>query len=281
MKYIKLNNNVEMPSIGIGTFLLKPIDAEKSVSIALNNGYRLIDTANFYGNEKAVGRAIRNSGVPREEIFVSSKIWPNEYNNEFSVEETLNRLGLDYLDLLFLHQPTGDILKGYKQLEKAYKEGKIRAIGLSNFEDKFLDKILKEAEIKPQIMQLECNPFFPQDKFRSRLDDLGIVIMSWYPLGGKGHTKELLNNEIIVSLANKYNKAPAQIILRWHIQMGFSVIPGSKNEKHIKDNIDLFDFELSDEDMNEIAKINNGKKRFKFNFLTLLAMRLIKPRYEK
>ena len=281
MKYIKLNNNVEMPSIGIGTFLLKPIDAEKSVSIALNNGYRLIDTANFYGNEKAVGRAIRNSGVPREEIFVSSKIWPNEYNNEFSVEETLNRLGLDYLDLLFLHQPTGDILKGYKQLEKAYKEGKIRAIGLSNFEDKFLDKILKEAEIKPQIMQLECNPFFPQDKFRNRLDDLGIVIMSWYPLGGKGHTKELLNNEIIVSLANKYNKAPAQIILRWHIQMGFSVIPGSKNEKHIKDNIDLFDFELSDEDMNEIAKINNGKKRFKFNFLTLLAMRLIKPRYEK
>ena len=261
MKEFKLNNGITMPSVGIGTFLLEPKDAENSVKEALKLGYRLIDTANAYMNERAVGRGIKESGVDRKEIFLSTKLWPTEYENPNAVDETLERLGTNYIDLLFIHQPTKNWREGYKQLVNAYKKGKIKAIGISNFESE-INEVLAEFDVKPQVIQVECHPFFPQDELRTITKKEEIKIMSWYPLGGKDMTGELLNNPIIINLANKYHKSTAQIVLRWHTQMGFIVIPGSKNVEHIKDNIDIFDFCLSNEDMNEISKLNKHQRRY-------------------
>ena len=262
MKEFKLNNGITMPSVGIGTFLLEPKDAENSVREALKLGYRLIDTANAYMNERAVGRGMKESGVDRKDIFLSTKLWPSEYENPNAVEETLERLGTDYIDLLFIHQPTKNWREGYKQLIKAYKEGKIRAIGISNFEGEYIDSLLKEFDVIPQVIQVECHPFYPQTDLRKTTDKYDIKIMSWYPLGGKGMTAELLDSDIIKNMANKYHKSPAQIVLKWHNEMGFIVIPGSKNVDHIKDNINIFDFELTKDDMNEISKLDSGKRRY-------------------
>ena len=280
MKNFKLNNGVLMPSVGIGTYLLEPADAENSVREALKMGYRLIDTANAYCNEKAVGRGMRASGVKREEIFLSTKLWASEYENQNAVDETLERLGVDYIDLLFIHQATKNWRKGYDQLVKAYKEGKIRAIGISNFE-KHINEVLEEYDVKPQVIQVECHPFFPQDELRKVTDKVDIKIMSWYPLGGKGMTGELLNNPIIVNIAKKHHKSAAQVVLKWHVQMGFIVIPGSKNVNHIRDNISIFDFELDNEDMNNIAKLNVGKRRFEADDDRIEQFALWHPTYEK
>ena len=280
MKEFKLNNGVIMPSVGIGTFLLEPKDAENSVIEALKMGYRLIDTANAYINERAVGRGMRSSGVKREDIFLSTKLWPSEYENPNAVNETLERLETDYIDLLFIHQPTKNWREGYKQLVKAYKEGKIRTIGVSNFENQIAD-VLKEFDIKPQVIQVECHPFYPQDELRKITGKEDIRIMSWYPLGGKGMTGELLNNPIVISIAEKHHKSPAQVVLKWHTQMGFIVIPGSKNVDHIKDNIDIYDFELDDVDMNEMAKLNIGKRRYEADDDRVEQYALWQPTYEK
>lgn len=280
MKEFKLNNGVLMPSVGIGTFLLEPKDAENSVREALKMGYRLIDTANVYVNERAVGRGMRSSGVKREDIFLSTKLWPSEYENPNAVNETLERLETDYIDLLFIHQPTKNWREGYKQLVKAYKEGKIRTIGVSNFENQIAD-VLKEFDIKPQVIQVECHPFYPQDELRKITGKEDIRIMSWYPLGGKGMTGELLNNPIVISIAEKHHKSPAQVVLKWHTQMGFIVIPGSKNVDHIKDNIDIYDFELDDVDMNEMAKLNIGKRRYEADDDRVEQYALWQPTYEK
>ena len=280
MKEFKLNNGVIMPSVGIGTFLLEPKDAENSVREALKMGYRLIDTANAYINERAVGRGMRSSGVKREDIFLSTKLWPSEYENPNAVNETLERLETDYIDLLFIHQPTKNWREGYKQLVKAYKEGKIRTIGVSNFENQIAD-VLKEFDIKPQVIQVECHPFYPQDELRKITGKEDIRIMSWYPLGGKGMTGELLNNPIVISIAEKHHKSPAQVVLKWHTQMGFIVIPGSKNVDHIKDNIDIYDFELDDVDMNEMAKLNIGKRRYEADDDRVEQYALWQPTYEK
>ena len=280
MKNFKLNNGVLMPSVGIGTYLLEPADAENSVREALKMGYRLIDTANAYCNEKAVGRGMRASGVKREDIFLSTKLWASEYENPNAVDETLERLGTDYIDLLFIHQATKNWRKGYDQLVKAYKEGKIRAIGISNFE-KHINEVLEEYDVKPQVIQVECHPFFPQDELRKVTDKVDIRIMSWYPLGGKGMTGELLNNPIIVNVAKKHHKSAAQVVLKWHVQMGFIVIPGSKNVNHIRDNISIFDFELDDEDMNNMAKLNVGKRRFEADDDRIEQFALWHPTYEK
>ena len=280
MKNFKLNNGVLMPSVGIGTYLLEPADAENSVREALKMGYRLIDTANAYCNERAVGRGMRASGVKRKDIFLSTKLWASEYENPNAVDETLERLGTDYIDLLFIHQATSNWRKGYDQLVKAYKEGKIRAIGISNFE-KHINEVLEEYDVKPQVIQVECHPFFPQDELRKVTDKVDIRIMSWYPLGGKGMTGELLNNPIIVNVAKKHHKSAAQVVLKWHVQMGFIVIPGSKNVNHIRDNISIFDFELDDEDMNNMAKLNVGKRRFEADDDRIEQFALWHPTYEK
>ena len=260
MEIIRLNNGVEMPDFGIGTFLLSPDEAERSVYEALQCGYRMVDTANAYMNEKAVGRAIRRSGVNREEIFVSTKLWPTVYEDNNAVDETLKRLGLDYVDLLFIHQPAGNYMAGYRQMEKAYKEGKIKAIGISNFHDEKLRDILENAQIKPQVIQTEAHPYFPQTALREELKDYDIRIMAWYPLGHGD--KALINEPVFAKLAEKYGKTPAQIILRWHTQMGFIVIPGSKNPDHVRENFDIFDFKLTDDEMKEIAAIDKGVRYY-------------------
>jgi len=263
MDYFKLNNGIKIPNIGIGTYMIEPDDAERAVEFALKDGYRLIDTANAYMNEKAVGRAIKKSGINRNEIFVSTKLWASVYEDDTAVDKTLDRLNLDYIDLLFIHQPTSNWKAGYKQLEKAYNEGKIKAIGVSNFEGEYIEELLQICEVKPQVIQVEAHPNFTQDDLRKITDKEDIKIMSWYPLGHGD--SNLINESVFTELAKKYNKSNAQIILKWHTQMGFIVIPGSKNLEHIKDNFDIFDFELTKEDMEKIKKSNKNIRYYNRN----------------
>ena len=258
MKYVILNNGIKMPTLGIGTFLISPPDAFNGVKEALKMGYRHIDTANMYGNERAVGRAIKESGVPRNEIFLATKIWPTEYHNPNIVEETLERLGVDFVDLLYVHQPAGDWKACYKMIEKAYKEGKTKAIGISNMEGHWLDELYSFCEIKPQVIQVECHPYFPQEELVEQIKKDDIKIVSWFPLGHGDPT--LLNQKVIGEIAKKHEVTNAQVLLRWQLDMGFTVIPGSKNVDHIKDNFDILKFKLDDEDMKKIATLNKNKK---------------------
>lgn len=254
MNYVTLNNGLNMPMAGIGTFLLTPDEAESAVLHALQCGYRLIDTANAYLNEKAVGRAMKKSGLPREEIFLETKLWPSFYQQADAVEKTLERLDTEYIDLLLIHQPAGDYMAGYRLMEEAYKAGKVKAIGLSNFSQEQIQEILAVCEIKPAVLQTEVHPYFQEKALKQFLGDMGIVIQAWYPLGHGD--KALLEEPLFTELANKYGKTNAQIILRWHIQDGNIVIPGSKNSAHIRDNFDLFDFTLTDGEMERIAAMD-------------------------
>ena len=279
METIKLNNGIECPVIGIGTFMLKPSDAQNSVREALKMGYSLVDTANAYVNERAVGRGIKESGLKREDVFISTKLWPSEYENENAVDETLERLGVDYVDLLYIHQPAGNRLAGYRQLEKAYKEGKAKSIGISNFEGKYIDELQHKWEIAPQFIQVEAHPYFTQKELRKTLDKYGIKLMSWYPLGHGD--KSLMEEPVFAELGKKYGKTPAQIILRWHTQMGFVVIPGSKNVAHIKDNLDILDFTLTDDGMNEIAKLDINKRYYHRTEEQLKSFAAWRPEFER
>ena len=260
MEYVTLNNGVKMPMAGIGTFLLSPDEAEASVLSALQCGYRLIDTANAYVNEKAVGRAMKRSGLKREEIFLETKLWPSFYEQDDAVDKTLARLDTDYIDLLLIHQPAGNYVAGYRQMEKAYKEGKVRAIGLSNFNEAQIREILEICEVKPSVLQTEVHPYSQEKALKQFLAQEGMVIQAWYPLGHGD--KALINEPLFTELAQKYGKSNAQIILRWHIQDGNIVIPGSKNADHIRDNFDLFDFSLSDEEMTKIAAMDQKKRYY-------------------
>ncbi len=279
METITLNNNLECPVIGIGTFMLAPADAENSVREALKMGYELVDTANAYVNERAVGRGIKESGVKREDVFLSTKLWPSEYENDNSVDETLERLGVDYVDLLYIHQPAGNWLAGYRQLEKAYKEGKAKSIGISNFEGKYIEELQTKWEIVPQFIQVEAHPYYTQTELRKILDKYDIKLMSWYPLGHGD--KSLINEPVFKKLGKKYGKSSAQIILRWHTQMGFVVIPGSKNVDHIKDNLDITDFRLSDDEMLEIAKLDKGVRYYHRTDAQLDQFAMWQPTFER
>ena len=260
MEYAMLNNGVKMPMAGIGTFLLSPDEAEASVLSALQCGYRLIDTANAYVNEKAVGRAMKRSGLNREEIFLETKLWPSFYEQDDAVDKTLARLDTDYIDLLLIHQPAGNYIAGYRQMEKAYKEGKVRAIGLSNFNEAQIREILEICEVKPSVLQTEVHPYSQEKALKQFLAQEGMVIQAWYPLGHGD--KALINESLFAELGEKYGKSNVQIILRWHIQDGNIVIPGSKNAEHIRDNFDLFDFSLSDEEMAKIAAMDQKKRYY-------------------
>lgn len=279
METIKLNNGINCPVIGIGTFMLSPADAENSTREALKMGYSLVDTANAYVNERAVGRGVKESGLKREDVFISTKLWPSEYENENAVDETLERLGVDYVDLLYIHQPAGNWLAGYRQLEKAYKDGKAKSIGISNFEGKYIEELQSKWEIVPQFIQVEAHPYFTQKELRKTLDKYDIRLMAWYPLGHGD--KSLMEEPIFKQLGEKYGKSPAQIILRWHTQMGFVVIPGSKNVAHIKDNLDILDFTLTDDEMAEIAKLDKDMRYYNRTDAQLNQFASWRPEFEK
>lgn len=260
MEYVTLNNGIKMPMAGIGTFLLTPDEAEASVLNALACGYRLIDTANAYVNEKAVGRAMKKSGVSKEEIFLETKLWPAFYEQSDAVEKTLERLDTDYIDLLLIHQPAGNYIAGYKLMEKAYKEGKVKAIGLSNFSQSQIREILDICEVKPVVLQTEVHPYYQEKKLKDYLKKEGIVIQAWYPLGHGD--KALLEEPLFQELGKKYGKSSAQIILHWHIQAGNIVIPGSKSPAHIQDNFDLFDFSLTAWEMAQISIMDKNVRYY-------------------
>ncbi|MDD6697711.1 MAG: aldo/keto reductase [Veillonellaceae bacterium] len=261
MKEFALNNGDGMPAVGLGTFLMKPQDAEAAVKAALASGYSLIDTANAYMNEKAVGRGIKASGKARSEIFLSTKLWPSVYGRaDEAIDETLRRLQTDYIDLLFLHQPIGEVEHAYEAMERAVREGKIRAIGLSNFSEAVIRNIAVHACVKPAVIQTEAHPYFPQEPLKEAIRDFDAILMAWYPLGHGD--KSLLAEPVFERLAKTYGKSVAQIILRWHTQLGHVVIPGSRNPEHIRANIDLFDFELTQDDMNDIATVDREKRYY-------------------
>lgn len=261
MEFLKLNNETQIPAAGIGTFLMQSDEAEAASLAAIANGYVMIDTANAYMNERAVGRAMKSSGKAREEIYLSTKLWPSVYAAaDQAIEETLARLDTDYIDLLFLHQPVGDYIGAYKAMECAVKAGKVKSLGLSNFDEEQIKEVMNATEIKPAVVQVEAHPYFPQTALKEYLKPFGTLIMAWYPLGHGD--KALIDEPIFTELAAKYGKSNAQIILRWHTQAGNIVIPGSKNEEHIKDNIDIFDITLTEEEMEKIAGLDKNVRYY-------------------
>lgn len=263
MEYITLNNGVKMPMAGLGTFLLSPDEAQESVYAALKEGYQLIDTANAYVNEEEVGEAIQESGIPREEIFLTTKVWVEHYSYEEakkSVEESMRKLKTDYLDLVLLHQPFGDAYSAYRALEDLYDEGKIRAIGISNF---YVDRMVDFASfnrIKPMVNQVETHIFNQQKNLKEWADKYGIQLEAWAPFGeGRGGT---FDNPVIVKFAERYQKTPAQVMLRWYIQRGIVVIPKSTHYERMVENFNVFDFKLSEEDMKTIAELDKAESAF-------------------
>lgn len=265
---VKLNNGVEMPRFGIGTYL-QPSDktCEQSGLTALKAGYRHIDTAHAYYDEAGVGRAVRESGIPREEIWVTSKLWPTEYGEGKTlkaIDEMLERMGLEYIDLLYVHQPVGDFVGAWKDMEKAVKMGKVRTLGISNFDynDEMWNTIMDSATIKPAVLQIECHPYAQRLEMREKAAKADIQVECWFPLGGAMSDGALFKDPVIKKIAEAHGKTPAQVILRWHIQEGFSVIPGASNPDYIKENIQIFDFALTDEEMRLMRSLNKEKRFF-------------------
>ncbi|AGA67554.1 oxidoreductase-aldo/keto reductase family protein [Brachyspira pilosicoli P43/6/78] len=258
-KTVTLNNGYEIPLNGIGTYSLLNEVCYNSVLYALQNGVRLIDTAYIYRNEEEVARAVRDSKIDRKDIFVITKLYPNQYNDaENAINEALKKLG--YIDMMLLHHPGNNDVEAYKAIEKAVKEGKIKSIGLSNWYIKELKEFLPKINIMPALVQNEIHPYYQDTEVVEYIQSLGIAVQAWYPLGGRGHQRELLNDSVLKEIAKKHNKSVAQIILRWHLQRGVIVIPGSSNRAHIIENTELYDFELSDDEMRKISKLNRNEK---------------------
>lgn len=262
--YITLNDGNKIPQFGLGVFMV-PAGEETEVAVrsALDMGYRHIDTAHAYQNERSVGKAIRESGVPRVEIWITSKLWPSEYGEgktAAAIDKMLDRLGTDHVDLLLLHQQFGDYLGAWRDMERAVAAGKVRSIGLSNFESDRLEEVLAAATIKPAVLQVECHPYYQQNALKERLAPYGTVLEAWYPLGHGD--AGLLADPVFAELGEKYGKSPAQIILRWHIQEGTIVFPKTTNPQHMAENIDIFDFELTDDEMGRVRALDRGQRYF-------------------
>jgi len=258
---VKLSNEKEMPVLGFGVFQMSDEETEASVLKAIEAGYRLIDTATSYGNEEAVGRAIAKSGVPREELFITSKLWIADMSEEkakVAVERSLGKLGLEYLDLYLMHQPFGDVFGAWRGLETAYDEGKLKAIGISNFNPVQTYDLHYNARIKPMVNQIETHPFNQNEAAHKLLSELNIVHEGWAPFAEGAH--DIFKNEILSGIAEKYGKTVGQVILRWNVQRGVVAIPKSSKEERIKENFDVFDFELTDDDMANIATLEAGLK---------------------
>lgn len=268
--YIKLNNGRLMPRFGIGTFN-DPGDsvAADAVLFALKNGYRHIDTAHAYRVERGVGQAVKESGIPRDQIWVTSKLWPSEYGDaDAAIDRMLNRLGLDYIDLLYVHQPMGDWRAAWRAMERAVAAGKVRSLGLSNFDaaDSLYTAALGWAEIKPAVMQIECHPYAQRRRWADKLAKDSIVLEAWFPLGGAMSNGALFRDPVLMKIAETHGKTPAQIILRWHIQEGHSAIPGATYHPYITENIDIFDFELTPEEMAEIRALDKEERFFNMDY---------------
>lgn len=263
--YITLNDGTKIPQFGLGVFQIPGDEQTKEACLeAFKFGYRHIDTAHAYQNERGVGQAVKESGIPREEIWITTKLWPSEYGEgltEKAIDKMLERLGTDYIDLLLLHQQFGDYLGAWKDMEKAVAQGKVKSIGLSNFESERLEEVLAAATVNPSVLQVECHPYYQQNELKKRIAPYNTVIESWYPLGHGDAA--LIEEPVFTKLAEKYGKTNAQIILRWHIQEGTIVFPKSSNPVHIKVNIDIFDFELTEEEMNEIRRLDKGFRYYR------------------
>ena len=262
--YITLNDGNKIPQFGLGVFQISGDEKTKEACLeAFKLGYRHVDTAHAYQNERGVGQAVKESGLPREEIWITTKLWPSEYGEgktAKAIDKMLERLQTDHIDLLLLHQQFGDYLGAWKDMEKAVAEGKVKSIGLSNFESERLEEVLAAATIHPSVLQVECHPYYQQNDLKKRIAPYNTVIESWYPLGHGDAA--LIEEPVFTKLSEKYGKLNAQIILRWHIQEGIIVFPKSSNPVHIKENIDIFDFELTEEEMNEIRQLDKGFRYF-------------------
>lgn len=268
--YVALNNGCSMPRFGIGTFNV-PGDsvAADAVLYALKNGYRHIDTAHAYRVEHGVGQAIKESGVPREEIWVTSKLWPSEYGDaDAAIDRMLDRLGLDYIDLLYVHQPMGDWRSAWRAMERAVASGKVRSLGLSNFDamDSLYTEALQWAKIKPAVMQIECHPYAQRKDWAEKLAADSILLEAWFPLGGAMSNGVLFKDPVLMKIAAAHGKTPAQVILRWHIQEGHSAIPGATYHPYITENINIFDFELTAGEMDEIRALDKERRFFNMDY---------------
>ena len=262
--YVTLNDGNKIPQFGLGVYMIPGDENTKEACLeAFRAGYRHIDTAHAYQNERGVGAAVKESGIPREEIWITTKLWPSEYGEgktAEAIDKMLSRLDTNYIDLLLLHQQFGDYIGAWKDMEKAVAAGKVKSIGISNFESERLEELLAAATIKPSVLQVECHPYYQQTQLKERISKYGTVIESWYPIGHGD--KDLLNEPVFTELAEKYGKNNVQIILRWHIQEGTIVFPKSTNPKHIQENIDIFDFELTAEEMERIRALDKGVRFF-------------------
>ena len=258
---VTLNSGYEMPIYGLGTYSLHDEECKNSVTAALNSGVRLIDTAHAYGNEAEIGEAIRDSGIPREEIFVITKLYPDQFSDpDAAIEEALAKLNIGYIDMMLLHHPGDGDVQAYHAMENAVAEGKIHSIGLSNWYVEELEEFLPQVTITPALVQNEIHPYYQENDVIPYIQEQGIVVQGWYPLGGRGHTEELLNDPVISEIAKAHGKSSAQIILRWNLQKGVVVIPGSSNPDHIQENTELFDFTLTDDEMAQINALDRNEK---------------------
>ena len=265
-KTVKLNSGYEMPILGLGTWTLSNEEAENSVYHALKDGYRLIDTARYYQCETGVGKGIKKAVeegiVKREDVFVTSKIMPSDYERAAQgIDDSLRDLGLDYIDLMLIHQPGSNDEAVYKAMEQAVRDGKVRSIGISNYyTPEAFDKVMSYAQIPPAVIQNENHIYYQNTALQEYVRKYGVVVESWYPFGGRGHTSENFNNETITAIAKSHGKTSAQVILRWHLQAGYIAIPGSSNPDHIAENYRIFDFELTDDEMRQIAAVNKNQR---------------------
>lgn len=258
---ITLGSGYTMPVLGLGTYSLHGDECINAILSAIKLGYRKFDTATFYGNEEEVGEAIRRSGVPREELFVCTKLYPNEFGNaEKAIEESLARLDIGYVDLMLLHHPGANDVEAYKAMERAVREGKIRSLGVSNYYIKEMTEFLPKVNIKPVLTQNEIHPYYQEKEVVEFMHKNGIVIEGWYPFGGRGWTGAMFADETLQEIAEVHGKSPAQVILRWDLQNGVAVIPGSSNPEHQKENISVFDFELTEDEMARINALDRNEK---------------------
>ena len=264
METIKLSNGVEMPLLGYGVFLVSPQECERCVSDALSVGYRLIDTAQAYANEEGVGAAIAKSGIRREDIFLTTKVWISNAGEEKaakSIDESLRKLQTDYIDLLLIHQAYGDVFGTWRAMEKAYRDSKVRAIGVSNFQEARFFDFAHYVDTKPMVNQLQCNTLVQQNGIQGVLNDFGTRMMAWGPLGGQG-AEGVIKSELLAAIGKNYGKSAAQVALRWLTQRGIVAIPKSSHKERMAQNLDIFDFTLNQEEMKQIASLNQSDTGF-------------------